>query len=291
MIRLFTERLYKEEGMENISITLQSLLTDLLVFLPRLFVALIILIVGLYLAGLISRLVKKGLAEKKVSSQVIHLLTQLTRWGILLVTVVTSLQQVNFDLTAFVAGLGVIGFALGFAVQDIAQNFIAGVMLLIQQPFEIGDFIEVNGYTGEVLTVDLRATQLKTLDGQDVLIPNGQVFSSPIVNFTHAPERRAEIEVGITYTSDLDKVARVALDAIQQLPFVLKQPKPSVAFHTFGDSSINFTVYYWYNGLELLPPAALDPGVRAIKNAFDLADITIPFPIRTIYFYNENSSK
>ncbi len=252
-------------------------------FLPRLFAALVILVIGIYLAAVVAQALARWLKRRQVDEEAALLVVRLTRWGLIALAVVMALQQVGFQIGAFLAGLGIVGFTLGFALQDVSKNLVAGILLLLMQPFDIGDLIEVQGFLGQVEDVNLRATELRTLDGRLVLIPNADVFTSSIVNFTRTPRLRVGVEVGVAYDSDLDKVRQVALDAVRRLPFVVDDPAPFVWFHTFGDSSINLTVYFWIEAHHTAPPEAQSQAVQAIFDAFNAAGIEIPFPIRTVY--------
>jgi small conductance mechanosensitive channel len=206
----------------------------------------------------------------------------LTRWTVIVFAAVLALEQVNFDLTAFLAGLGIVGFTIGFAIQDVSKNFVAGLLILLQQPFDLGDAIEVGDFSGVVLDVNLRATEINTFDGRYVTIPNADVFTSPIVNFSRATRRRVSLDVGVAYDSDLAQVTRTTLEAIQAVGGLLKEPGPQVVFHTFGGSTIDFTLYYWINMAESNPLAAQDEGVAALKVAFEQAGIELPYPTQTL---------
>lgn len=269
--------------MENLPVAMQTMSVDFLTFLPKLVVATVILILTLYLANVAMRVISKTLTARKANVQVTHLLSQLARWAIMALGIVTALQQVHFDITGLIAGLGIVGFALGFALQDIASNFIAGIILLIQQPFKIGDFIEVNGYLGHVRAIDLRATLLHTQAGEDILIPNGMVLSSSLTNYTKNAPKRVAVDVGVAYHSNLEQVRQVALEAIKGVPELLTERRTFVRFHTFGASSIDLTVFFWVDASKIHPLDAKDAGVTLIKTAFDQAGIEIPFPIRTVY--------
>ncbi len=266
-------------------------LDRILSFLPNLFAALVILLIGIYGASLTAKVLKRWLRSRKVDPEVTLLLTRITHWGLLALAILMALQQVGFKISAFLAGVGVVGFTLGFALQDVSKNLVAGILLLLMQPFDIGDIIEVQGFTGAVEDVNLRATELRTLDGRLVLIPNADVFTSAIVNFTRTPRRRVSVDVGVAYDSDLKQVRQVALDAVQRLPFVLDDPAPFVWFHTFGDSSINLTLYFWVEANTILPPEAQSQALQAIFDAFNAAGIEIPFPIRTVYLHSSTQEK
>jgi small conductance mechanosensitive channel len=274
------------EEISSLSTTLQDLVAQFVLFLPKIVVALVVFIVGLYVANFLTRLVRRGLEERDVDTEAVKAITQITRWALYVLVAVTALQQVDFNLTAFITGLGIIGFTVGFALKDISENFIAGLMLLLQRPFELGDIVEIDDFRGRVTDVSLRATEMETLDGQDVILPNGLVYTSPILNYSRRPLARIAVDVGVAYGSDLDHVRQTALQAISAVPTVLQDPAPSVTFHTFADSSINFTLFYWIDASQNSQFQAEDMAVPVIKKAFDASGIDIPFPIRTVLMSN-----
>ena len=151
----------------------------------------------------------------KLIPELTILIGTITRWTVIVLASVLSLEQVDFDLSAFLTGLGIVGFTIGFAIQDVSKNFVAGLLILLQQPFDLGDTIEVGAYSGVVLEVDLRATEIRTFDGRFVTIPNADVFTSPIVNFSRASRRRVNLEIGVDYDSDLAQVTQVTLEAVR----------------------------------------------------------------------------
>lgn len=263
--------------------SIEYLTQNVVTWLPRLVTALAMFFGGWYIAGWAVRGVRRALAARRADPEISLLLARLTRWSIIGLGAVLALEQVAFDLTAFLAGLGIIGFAIGFALQDVSKNFIAGVLLLLQQPFDLGDVVEVEGYTGTVTHVSLRATSLRTVDGLLVLIPNADVYMAVIKNFTRTPRRRLEVSVGVAYNSDLDLAAQTALAALNGLPgLVTDDPAPQAVFRAFGESSIDLTVYFWIDLSQTGYLAAQDHAIKAIKAAFDRAGIEIPFPTRRV---------
>lgn len=274
--------------MDTLPPTLQTALTELLLFLPDLITAIVVFIVTLVAAGYFSRIVSKALKARKADPQIILLLSRTTRWIVIITGTITALELVHFDVTAFVAGLGVAGIAAGFALQDMLSNFVAGIMLLIQRPFATGDRIETAGFFGTVEEVDLRATRLITPDGKDVLIPNKDVLGNPLTNWTRTPLIRIELGVGVAYDTDLDLAEQVSLQAIQGLPGLTNDPdEPIVWYTTFGDSSINFRLIFWVDTRETHFNEAKDEALKRVKKAFDQQGIMIPFPIRTVYMHSE----
>lgn len=261
---------------------LTGILTSFIEFAIKLIAAIVLFGIALFLASFLSRKLEKFLTRRGVKEELKRLLTRLTRWSIWIGGGIWALSFVGFNVSAFIAGLGVTGLVLGFALQDISRNFTAGALLMLQEPFNFGDYIQVAGYEGTVTDIQLRATELLAPDGVKVLIPNGDVFTNTIRNFTKTNRRRVELTVGVAYDSDLEQVTRVALDAIREVPGLLNDPEPILFFHEFGDSAIVFSIRYWFDTTENDVFMARDIGVKAIKTAFEREGIEIPFPIRTI---------
>jgi small conductance mechanosensitive channel len=227
--------------------------------------------------------------RRDAEEEITLLMSRLARWAILVLGCVIALQQIDFDLTAFLTGLGILGFTVGFAVQDVSKNFVAGVLLLLQQPFDIGDAIEVGGHAGTVITIDLRATELRTFDGKNVLIPNADVFTSAIVHYGRASRRRIELSAGVAYDSDLEMVKSTAIDAISDVEGVLQDPVPNVVFNQLGPSTVDFTLYYWVDVRIIGIFDAKDVGVRIIKRTFEEAQVEMPYPIQTVHLHRGNN--
>jgi small conductance mechanosensitive channel len=253
----------------------------LLDFLPRLGLAVIIFVISLYLSKLFSGMVRRGLGNREPSPAATKLVVDLTRWGILTLGTVMAVQQF-VDVTAFLAGLGILGFTVGFALQDVMKNFASGVILLVQRPFRVGDAVEVGAYEGTVRAIDLRSTEIKTFDGRIAILPNADVLNQAIVNYTRSVQRRIEVVVGVAYGTDLRVARDAALDAIRAVPGYLEDPAPIVVFKEFGDSSIDLSVFLWFETAQASPLKARDAAIEEIKRAFDARQIDIPFPIRTV---------
>ena len=255
--------------------------------IPNLLTALGIFVVSIYFAKVSSRVLTRVLKVRKAPEGVTQLLAQLAFGAVIVFGVITALQRF-FDVTAFLAGLGILGFTVGFALQDVMKNFAAGVILLIQQPFHIGEFIGVSGFDGVVLEIDLRSTEMRALDGRIVNIPNADILSSPIVNYTRAKRRRVELPVGVSYDADTDVVRKVVLDAIENVPGYVSEPLPLIGFSNFGDSALELNTYFWIDMSKTNPIVAKDAAFTLIKNALNQKGIDIPFPIRTVYMHKQN---
>src|SRR5512134_1524698 len=192
---------------------------------PKLFTALVIFVLSLYLARLISNLLKRVLQKRRAPVGVIQLLGQLVLWSIIVAGTITALQQF-FEVTAFVASLGILGFTIGFALQDILKNFASGVIILLQQPFHVGETIGVKGFDGTVLAIDLRATEMRAADGRVVILPNADVLANPIINYSRANHRRVDFSINLSHTSEPDTARQIVLDAIQGVPGFIPTPDP-----------------------------------------------------------------
>ena len=262
--------------------TLSSLLSRVSLSLPRLITAVVIFAIMLFLAGLVAKPIQRACNKRKLDREATLLLSRLGRYGTITLGIIWGLKQVNFDVTGFVAALGILGFTIGFALQDISKNFVAGILLLWQQPFNIGDTISVNGFTGAVMDISPRATEIRNLDGLQVFIPNADVYTNPLTNYSKAQSRRVGLRAGVAYDTDLDLATRTALEAVQQVRGLVGDPAPSVIFDTFGEQLIGFILYYWIDTAQADFGVAQDQGLKLIKEAFQREQITLPIAIRAL---------
>jgi small conductance mechanosensitive channel len=269
--------------MDLLDFSFQDLLNQIVDFLPRLGLGIGVFLLSLWISNWVATWARRSMEKRETDPEVIILFRLLIRWGLRVLGLVIALEMVAPGrFGSLIAGLGVAGFTIGFALQDVAKNFIAGIILLWQQPFEIGHTISVGDYTGAVLGISLRTTEVRTLDGRHVLIPNGDVLTSPIENFTKPDRRRVEILVGISSDSDLDLVSRTALEAIQPIAGLLADPAPMVVFRNFGDFTIEIGLYYWIETQTVGYLEAQNEGFMQIKKAFERERIEMPYPIQTV---------
>jgi small conductance mechanosensitive channel len=250
-------------------------------------ISLIIFLVGLYLAGLVRRVQSRWLVRRNASTETTLVIQAITKWTLYVLVTTMALNQVGFNLTAFLTGLGILGFTVGFAIQDVSKNFVAGLLLLIEQPFGIGEQIEVHGFTGTVLDVQLRATEMRTLDGLIVQIPNADIFTSPITNFTRAAMRRIELKTGIAYGTDLEAARGVALQAIFRIEGVLIDPAPKLVYNHLGPVTVDFSLFFWIDTGATDYLVAVDAGVVAVETAFAAAKIEMPSPVQIVTVQKE----
>ncbi len=231
--------------------------------IPNFLTAVAIFVVSIYAARLASDVLTRVLNRRRPASHVVNLLAQVLYWTIVVVGLVTALQRF-FDVTAFLAGLGIIGFAVGFALQDVMKNFAAGIILLLQEPFRVGEAISVAGFDGTILAIDLRATEMSTFDGRLVSIPNATVLTTPIINYTRAARRRVDLPLELPPGADVEATRQIVLDAIRHTPGAVSEPPPSVVLQQFGDKAVNLAGSFWIDVSKGNPDQARDAALTMI---------------------------
>ncbi len=255
--------------------------------LPNLVLAVLIIVLGIFISKIVKklslRLIRKVSSLETINrlfSSFIYILT-------LGITFFTALDVLNLDkaVTTALAGAGILGLALAFAFQDIAANFMSGIFMSFRRPFTVGDLVKVSDHMGRIDAINLRDTSLTTLEGHFLIIPNKQVFQNPIENYSLTKIRRLDMKIGVSYADDLEKVQRITLDAVNDLTERDTNKEVEFFYEEFADSSINFDLRIWLADAEQKTYLnARSKAVILIKKAFDNADITIPFPIRTLDF-------
>ena len=275
---------------EEVENTLVSLVGQSVSILPGLLMAVLILIATGFLASIIQRIARQIVSNAIKSLSLQTLLIQTSRVGTWVIggLLACVLAFPDLRLGDLVALLGLSSVAVGFAFQDIFKNFLAGVLLLLQEPFSIGDQIIVDGFEGTVEEIALRATQIRTYQGEHVVIPNSVVFTSSVQVLTARPQRRTDLAVGVDYNTPLTKATSVLMKALKTVDEIKATPSPEVDIVEFGDSSINLVARYWTHPEQKCVRRIRTQVIVAIKQAFDEADIGIPYPIRTLYFYNQD---
>lgn len=261
--------------------------TTIIAMLPNFALALVTLIAFVFIAKLTRKIIRKTLAKTYSNPEMSNILTRIVYVAIVLGGLMAALSILHLEktVTSVLAGAGILGLALSFAFQDLAANFVSGFFMAIKKPFEIGDVIEVNDIMGTVINLTLRNTEIMTLDGNEVIIPNRMLFENPLTNYYRTKTRRVDLNVGVSYAEDLDHVEEIAKKAIEGMPSIIKEKGVMVLYKEFGDSSINLEVRYWIP-YESYPQflQGISDGIKVVKKAFDENDILIPFPIRTMDF-------
>lgn len=239
--------------------------------------ALIVVLLGILTAKIINRRLRRG----SLHSQSRLLIRRVLTGFILIITMAWALSLTGVDVRVLLGTAGFLTIGLGFAAQTSVSNLISGIFLMVERPFKVGDVIEVDGTRGEVIVIDLMSVKLRTFDNLLVRIPNETMLKANLTNFTHFEIRRYDLQVGVAYKEDLDRVRSVLEAVAENNPLCLRDPKPSILFIGFGESSVDLQYSVWAKRdsfLELRNSIA-----EEVKRAFDETGIEIPFPHRTLY--------
>ncbi|WP_425545670.1 mechanosensitive ion channel family protein [Kangiella japonica] len=259
-----------------------------MIYLPKLAVALVILIIGLILIKVLLGAMKKMFTIKNFDTTLQSFLLSFT--GILLKIIlgITVISTMGVQMTTFVALLGAAGLAIGMALSGTLQNFAGGVMLLIFRHYKVGDWVEMQGYSGTVKEIQIFNTILKTPDNKIIIIPNSPISSDSLVNYSAEPKRRVDFKLGIGYDDDIDQAKKVILDVIKADERVHKDPEPFIAVAELADSSVNFTLRVWVDSGDYWP--VYWHNLEAIKKALDSNGISIPYPQRDVHLHQVEQS-
>lgn len=275
--------------LETIKDSLLNLVGGTVEVLPALLMAIVVLFVTRYSVTPARRLTRI-VVEQFTSNFSLQLLAvkivSVAVWifGILFACI---LIFPDLGLGDIIALLGLSSVAIGFAFQDIFKNFLAGILLLLNQPFRVNDQIIVSDYEGTVETIDIRSTKIRNYQGEIVVIPNSVVFTNPIEVLTENSHRRTDLEIGLDYNTPLPKARQVLREAVSNVEGVLEEPVVEVDIVGFGGSSIDFVVRYWTRPPKVVVRRTQTQVIMALKAACDRTDFNIPYPIRTVYFFDQ----
>jgi small-conductance mechanosensitive channel len=262
--------------------TLDTIWEALVTGFWNLIAALVIFVISIYLGRILSGVVRRMLDNRKIPLGVAQLFSQLTLWAIIVGGGILALQRF-FDVTAFLAGLGIAGLTIGFALQDIMKNLAAGVVLLVQQPFHVGEKIGIKGFEGTITAIDLRSTEMRATDGRMVILPNADVLVNPIINFSRTRQREVALSLNLPLTSEPDTARRLLMDAALSVTGVLNEPEPSVVFVNLTDSAVQVNFSFWVDVNNTSTDHARDAVLLKIKSALRDAEIEIPHPIQAVH--------
>ncbi len=294
-------KLIKKAGQSVIFIIVGTSLLNFInaTVIERIFYAVMVIVIASFADSLAKELLpylEQKLASKtetKIDDVIFDLLKRFSTIIIFVTAVILALDVIGVNIMPFVAGAGVAGIAIGFAAKDTLSNIIAGVLLLIDRPFEVGDRIEVwsspsNSATwGDVIDVGLRATRIQTTDNIVIVIPNNEIMKRDIINYTTiTKEIRVRIPIGIAYDADVKKAKEIICKISLELEWVMKEPSPKVVVKTFGDSAVNLEARVWIED----PRKRMDTVsyiTDRVKEEFQKGGIEIPYPKRDIYIKRE----
>jgi small conductance mechanosensitive channel len=239
-------------------------------------IAVAIVFIGRMVVKSLVSLVAKLMRRAEVDTILVNFISSIVNAVLLLFVFIAALDQVGVDTTSLIALLGAAGLAVGLALQGSLQNFAAGVMMIVFRPFKLGDFIEAGGVVGVVEEISIFSTVMKTGDNREIIVPNGQIYSGAITNYSARDTRRIDMVFGIGYDDDMLEAKQIMETIVAEHELVLEDPAPAVAVAELADSSVNFNVRPWVNSADYW-------GVRSeliekIKLTFDEKGISIPYP-------------
>ncbi len=276
-----------EESWSALKLALKNNAPDL-IFRLLMFIA--VLLIFRLLSRITRNVVRKATDRSHLDMSVLlkNILISTTGGTVMALGFLIALSQVGISLAPMLAGLGVLGFIVGFALQDSLGNFAAGAMILLYRPYDVDDFIEVAGASGLVKKMNLVSTTILTFDNQTLVVPNSKIWGDVIKNVTAQTERRVDLEFGIGYDDDIELAERVLAEVVAAHEKILTDPEPLIKLHTLGDSSVNFIVRpwtrtenYWDVYWDLM---------REVKLRFDREGISIPYPQRDVHLYSEKDT-
>jgi len=257
-----------------------SLFFQVLVFL-------VIVVAFFFLARVVRRVVRKAVssARLRLSQLMQRIIVSTAGNAVIILGLLVALSQLGFSLGPILAGLGIVGFIVGFALQDTLANFAAGMMILVYRPFDVGDFVEAAGVFGKVNAMNLVSTTFLTIDNQTLVVPNGKIWGDVIKNVTAQTMRRVDMVFGVSYRDDIPHTEKVLREIVDEHPKVLDDPEPMIKLYKLGDSSVDFLVRPWVKTDDYWD--VFWDVTREVKLRFDREGISIPFPQRDIHHYDE----
>jgi small conductance mechanosensitive channel len=252
----------------------------------KLILFLLLYFISKALSRLTKRWVERGIRRANLSHLLRGMIVSTAGNMVLALGVMIALSQMGISLGPLLAGLGVAGFIVGFALQDTLSNFAAGMMILIYRPYDVGDIITAAGINGKVEDMSLVYTVVLTFDNQKMIVPNSKIWGDVIQNVTSQRVRRVDLVFGIAYSDDIDKAEDVLTAIVAEHELTLDQPEPMIKLHTLNESSVDFIVRPWVKSADYWD--VYWDITRAVKRRFDDEGISIPFPQRDVHhFYDQ----
>lgn len=255
---------------------------------PKVIAALLTLLIGRIIVGIIRSLIVKAMTRAKVDPMLISFTASVSYIALMAFVVVSALEIIGFETTSFVAILGAAGLAIGLALQGSLANFASGVLMIIFKPFQVGNFIEAGGTAGIVEEITIFNTVMKTPDNRKIIVPNASITGGNITNNSANPIRRIDLTIGVSYSDNLDKVKTVLEDILQKETRMLPEPEYFIGISELGGSSVDFAVRPWVNSADWWPTRC--DLLKTIKQRFDEEGISIPFPQRDVHLYQESET-
>jgi small-conductance mechanosensitive channel len=265
------------EQTNNAFKTIQDMVSGFFALLPQIIISIIVFVVLWIVAGFISRFVTRVLTERS-SKGVGTAIGRVVHIALLFVAFLFSVAIITPSVGAaqLLQVLGVGSVAIGFAFRDILQNFLAGLLILLRQPFKVGDWIVFGDFEGTVSEISTRSTWLRTFDGHDITIPNGQLFTNPVSVVSKDPLARSQYDVGISYDADIEKAKKIALGILNDNERIDQNKGPDVGVKDLGDSAVVLRMRWWSKTSDMY--GLKQEILQSVKEAYDKNKIGIPYP-------------
>jgi len=247
-------------------------------------VAIIIFFVGRMIARLITKGLHNLMQVREIDKILETFVCNLVYWMLMTFIIIAAMSQLGIQTTSLIAVMGAAGLAVGLALQGALGNFAAGVLIVMFRPYRVGDYVEAAGISGTILQVQILTTMLKTADNKLIIVPNGQIMSGIITNYSAHETRRVDMVVSVSYEDDIDKVRSTIRELVDADERILKDPECLIAVSELGDSSVNFIVRPWVKNADYWG-VKLDL-TETIKKRFDKDGISFPFPQQDVHLYN-----
>lgn len=251
----------------------------------KIIAAIIIFLVGRWIAKIIKAMIGKSLKKKNADPTLSSFICDLTYIVLITFIILAALSQLGIQTTSFIAVIGAAGLAIGLALQGSLANFAAGFLMIIFRPFKAGDYIEGAGASGIVEHISIFTTQLKTLDNKTIIIPNAKIMGDNIINYSAKETRRVDLVFGVSYRDDLQTVRQVLQGVVDNDHRILKDPATQIIVKELSDSSVNFEVRAWVKTADYWD-VCFDT-TESVKKRFDAEGIHIPFPQRDVHLYEQ----
>ncbi len=253
---------------------------------PKVLTAVLTLVIGLWIIGMIVKAVSRGMEKRNVDASLRPFLRSMLSAVLKVMLFISVIGMVGIQATSFVAVLGAAGLAVGLALQGTLQNFAGGVIILLLKPYKVGDWLDAAGYAGTVHAIQIFNTFLKTPDNKTIIIPNGELANSSMTNYSTEPRRRVDWTFGVGYGDSTQKTRDTLMELINADSRILKDPEPFIALSELGDSSVNFVVRVWVEAADYW--GVFFDMNENVYNKFNEVGLNIPYPQMDVHLHKEN---
>ncbi|MEX0321804.1 MAG: mechanosensitive ion channel family protein [Puniceicoccaceae bacterium] len=264
-------------------INVDQIMDFLMFWGARLVIALLIFIIGKWIAKLLKGLCIKAMEKANMDPILVGFLSNIVYYLLMIAVIISAIGQLGIQTTSFIAVLGAAGLAVGLALQGSLSNFASGVLIIMFRPFKIGDAVEAGGVFGVVDEIGILVTKMHTPDNKGIIVPNSSIMGGSITNFAAHETRRCDMVFGIGYDDDIDKAKAILTDIIDKDSRCLKDPAVTIALSELADSSVNFVVRPWVKGSDYW--GVYFDTHEAVKKAFDEQGVSIPFPQTDVHLH------